>query len=75
MGITTTSNAQQGQSLGTKDSCWECGAHANVFMVHPGYGYGVCPKCAEDIGLFAPVEDADDDIGTITKAKKRGKKA
>jgi hypothetical protein len=72
VGITTSSSAKSGHSLSQKQLCWDCGKHSAFFMVHPGYGYGLCGDCAKSEGLDVPIEPSDEEIGTITKGKKRG---
>ena len=60
----TTSDNQFDPSLGgsgkAKQPCWECGRISKTYVMHPAYGYRMCPDCTENAGYAAsPIQPVD----------------
>jgi len=75
MGITTTSSPKTGHSLSSRTRCWDCNKPSHAFRMDPNSGNPICADCASRKGLDLPIEQSDDEVGTISPPlRKKGSK-
>ncbi len=70
MPLTKSTPSPPQSGLRHRQKCWNCGAEAPFFLIHPASQNPICQDCALSEGREIPVSLSDDEVGTIEVGKR-----